>query len=375
MKTRIKTKRLVALLLCCVMVLVMLPVTALAATADETPMPFSFKVDKTVVKGGDAVPGTETFTFELVYGTIGENDQYMVEFTPDYNVTPADCGIAFTTNTITTNGAGEQTFTLGGTVDPTKVGADYHWESSTGNDEVFKQMITFRLTEKNDGKAGWTYSDAERYLTIMVIGNEIYTDVHILGNDGSDNNFENIYTAYSFTVKKTDVDGNPLAGAVFSLTGTGDFGGRVYNAVSDENGIATFSVPEGNYVLAEKTAPEGYVKSNETYTLAVRNDNNHSALGWGGAPGVYFYNEDEPDYSNYKYIRYEQVTFVNKVKFVPTESDQIVVKVESNPDTGAFVAAEETESSNTMLAACLLSVCAFGVIGTVIYGKIKKSAK
>ena len=34
MKTRIKTKRLVALLLCCVMVLVMLPVTALAATAD-----------------------------------------------------------------------------------------------------------------------------------------------------------------------------------------------------------------------------------------------------------------------------------------------------------------------------------------------------
>lgn len=108
--------------------------------------------------------------------------------------------------------------------------------------------------------------------------------------------------------------------------------------------------------------------------LAVR-DYNNTTLGWGGAPGVYFYNEDEPDYSNYKYIRYEQVTFVNKVKFVPTESEQIVVKVESNPDTGAFVAAEETESSNTMLAACLLSVCAFGVIGTVIYGKTKKSAK
>ncbi len=75
MKTRIKTKRLVALLLCCVMALVMLPVTALAATADETPMPFSFKVDKTVVKGGDAVPGQETFTFELVYGAIVENTQ------------------------------------------------------------------------------------------------------------------------------------------------------------------------------------------------------------------------------------------------------------------------------------------------------------
>lgn len=375
MKTRIKTKRLVALLLCCVMVLVMLPVTALAATADETPMPFSFEVDKTVVKGGDAVPGQETFTFELVYGAIVENDQHSVVFiTPDYSVTPADCGIAFTTNTITTNGAGEQTFALGGTVDPTKVSTEYHWQSSTGNDSVPKWTITFRLTEKNDGKAGWTYSDAERYLTIMVIRNEVTAEVHMLGNDVYDNNFENIYTAYSFTVEKTDVDGNPLAGAVFSLTGTGDFGGRVYNAVSDENGIATFSVPEGNYVLAEKTAPDGYVKSNETYTLAVR-DYNNTTLGWGGEPGVYFYNEDEPEYSNYKYIRYEQVTFVNKVKFVPTESEQIVVKAESNPDTGAFVGAEETESSNTMLAVALLSVCAFGVIGTVIYGKTKKSAK
>ena len=108
--------------------------------------------------------------------------------------------------------------------------------------------------------------------------------------------------------------------------------------------------------------------------LAVR-DYNNTTLGWGGEPGVYFHDEDEPEYSNYKYIRYEQVTFVNKVKFVPTESEQIVVKVESNPDTGAFVGAEETESSNTMLAACLLSVCAFGVIGTVIYGKTKKKCQ
>ena len=116
---------------------------------------------------------------------------------PDDSVTLADCGIAFTNNTITTNGAGEQTFTLGGTIDPTKVDAAHHWQDFTGNDSVPKQGITLRLTEKNDGKAGWTYSDVERYLTITVIGNEVYTDVHILGNDVSDNDFENIYTAYS----------------------------------------------------------------------------------------------------------------------------------------------------------------------------------
>ena len=345
-----KSKRnlLLSLLLCCTMVLGFFTVTASAATADETPLPFSFAVDKTVVKGGDATPGEETFTFELEYGTIGENEQHSVVFTPDGSVTLADCGIAFTTNTITTNGEGEQTFTLGGTIDPTKVTAENHWQSSSGNDSVPKWIITLRLTEKNDGKAGWTYSDVERYLTITVIGNEISTDVHILGNDVSDNNYENIYTAHSFTVKKTDADGNPLAGAVFSLTGTDSTVVQNFEATSGEDGIATFNVPEGNYTLAEKTAPDGYVKSDETYTLAVRNDNDHTAMDWGGEPGVYFYDENEPGYSNYKYIRYEQVTFVNEAIVISVPTYQFTVKktdADGKPLAGATFSLTGTGNS------------------------------
>lgn len=316
-----KRTRLFVMLLCCIMVFGLFSIAAEAATFDPQ-QPFSFDVDKTVVKGGEAAPGEENFTFELEYGTIGENEQHSLVFTPNDSVTLADCGIAFTNNTITTSGEGEKTFTLGGTIDLEKVDINHHWQDSSGNDSVPKWIITLRLTEKNDGKACWTYSDVERYLTIKVIGNEIFTDVHLLGNDASDNNFENIYTAYSFTVKKTDADGKALAGATFSLTGTGDFEGMNYEAVSGNDGIATFVVPEGNYTLAEKTAPEGYVKSNETYTLAVRNDSEHTALGWGGEPGVYFYDEDEPDYSNYKYVKYTQVTFVNKAKTpVPKTGD------------------------------------------------------
>ena len=314
-----KRTRLFVMLLCCIMVFGLFSIAAEAATSDPQ-QPFSFDVDKNVVKGGEAAPGEENFTFELEYGTIGENEQYSVVFTPDDSVTLADCGIAFTNNTITTSGEGEETFTLGGTIDLEKVNIDHHWQDSTGNDGEPKWGITLRLTEKNDGKACWTYSDVERYLTITVIGNEISTDVHLLGNDVSDNNFENIYTAYSFTVKKTDADGKALAGATFSLTGTGDFEGMNYEAVSGNDGIATFVVPEGNYTLAEKTAPEGYVKSNETYTLAVRDGDNPEF--WGGEPGVYFYDEDEPDYSNYKYVKYTQVTFVNKAKTpVPKTGD------------------------------------------------------
>ena len=346
MKTKIR--KMFGLLLCCIMVLGIFTVTVSAATADETPLPFSFEVDKTVVKGGDVTPGEETFTFELEYGTIGENEQHSVVFTPDGSVTLADCGIAFTTNTITTNGEGEQTFTLGGTIDPTKVTAENHWQSSSGNDSVPKWIITLRLTEKNDGKAGWTYSDVERYLTITVIGNEISTDVHILGNDVSDNNYENIYTAHSFTVKKTDADGNPLAGAVFSLTGTDSTVVQNFEATSGEDGIATFNVPEGNYTLAEKTAPDGYVKSDETYTLAVRNDNDHTAMDWGGEPGVYFYDENEPGYSNYKYIRYEQVTFVNEAIVISVPTYQFTVKktdADGKPLAGATFSLTGTGNS------------------------------
>lgn len=345
-----KSKRnlLLSLLLCCIMVLGTFTITVSASTGNEDPMPFSFEVDKIVVKGGDVTPGSETFKFELEYGTVGENDQHSVVFTPDNSVTLADCGIAFTSSTITTDGAGKQTFTLGGTVDPTKVDAAHHWQDFTGNDGVPKQGMVLRLTEKNDGKAGWTYSDVERYLTITVKGNTVSTDVGILGNDVYDNDFENIYTAYSFTVKKTDVDGNPLAGAVFSLTSTGSTTVQNFEATSDANGIATFNVTEGNYVLSEKTAPEGYVKSDKTYTLAVRNDNAHTTLGWGGDPGVYFYDENEPDYSNYKYLRYEQVTFINEAIVVPAPTYQFTVKktdAAGKPLAGATFALTGTGNS------------------------------
>lgn len=329
-----KASKLLGLLLCCVMLLGLLPATAFAATADETPLPFSFAVDKTVVKGGDAIPGEETFTFELEYGTIGENDQHSVVFTPDDSVTLADCGITFTNNTITTEGEGSETYSLGGTIDLSLVDIGHHWQVIEDNSGASKLGISLRLTEKNDGKPGWTYSTDKHYLTITVTGNEISTAVTVLGNDVSANPFENTYTAYSFTVKKTDANGKPLAGAVFSLTRTDSTVVQSFEATSGADGIATFAVPEGNYTLSEKTAPNGYVKSNETYTLAVRSDNDHTAMGWGGEPGVYFYNENEPDYSNYKYVKYTQVTFVNRVKRTTAPSQPVEVESAKTADAG-----------------------------------------
>ena len=232
MKT--KMSKIVSVLLCLVMLLGMFQMTALAATSEQYPE-FSFEVDKNVVQGGDVAPGKETFTFELVYGTIDENEQYSVVFTPVDNVTLEALGIEFTTDTITTNGAGEQTFTLGGTIDLEEVYRSNYWQWIEGNDSAGKYVLNLRLTEKNEGKAGWTYSDVERYLTIKVIRDEISTDVHLLGSDASDNNFENIYTANAAPARDTvtiEIGNNEQPEEANPNTGAPDFVGVAVGALA-----------------------------------------------------------------------------------------------------------------------------------------------
>lgn len=102
----------------------------------------------------------------------------------------------------------------------------------------------------------------------------------------------------TFSVNKTDAEGNPLAGAEFVLIG--DAGEAAYSAVSDENGIAVFDgVADGTYILKENTAPEGYIKSEEEYTIYVVNGNVISGYA--------------PDNSgNVVPVPYSPVTFVNE---------------------------------------------------------------
>lgn len=154
---------------------------------------------------------------------------------------------------------------------------------------------------------------------------------------------------YQFTVKKTDADGNPLAGATFSLTGTGNSIGKNFEAVSGSDGIATFDVPEGFYTLSEKTAPEGYIKSDKTYGIAI----------WGDV--VHFYDEaaetDEDRYSDY-----QQVTFVNKPVETPTDPPKPADP--QSPQTG--------DSSMMVLWIALFVVSGAGA--TAIYSRKRKSS-
>ena len=147
---------------------------------------------------------------------------------------------------------------------------------------------------------------------------------------------------YPVTVKKTDAAGNPLAGAVFTLTGTGNFIGQNYEATSDKNGTVIFDVREGFFTLAEKEAPEGYVKSDKTYGIAV----------WGGK--VHFVSETD---TGAEYSDYEIVTYVNERVSVPHDPE--------NPQTG--------DNGLAGLWLALLLVSGGVVIGTNVYGKKRKA--
>ena len=75
--------------------------------------------------------------------------------------------------------------------------------------------------------------------------------------------------------KKTDGAGKGLAGAVFKLklvegSGTAYSTVKQMYAISDDKGQVSFEdVPYGVYELTEVIAPEGYVRSNETYYVSI----------------------------------------------------------------------------------------------------------
>ena len=74
---------------------------------------------------------------------------------------------------------------------------------------------------------------------------------------------------------KTDGAGNGLAGAVFKLklvegSGTAYSTVKQMYAISDDEGRVSFEdVPYGVYELTEVIAPEGYVRSNDTYYVSI----------------------------------------------------------------------------------------------------------
>lgn len=244
---------------------------------------------KTVKLGGSAAPGQETFELEIFDVGFGSMEKHAKDLY---------------TAVVTTNGAGV-------------------YESAlviSGPSDQVRNLVCegFYVREKNAGTANWTYDDAVWHILPQRISSEtdgeivipivppnnnippintppegseveyrlvIYATTQEEGDNGDSETpadkmtFTNTYTrstsgggggstGAAITANKTDAQGKALAGATFVLE---DSRGReAYQATSNTSGTVRFTdVSSGTYTLLEKKAPEGYVLSNETYTLTV----------------------------------------------------------------------------------------------------------
>lgn len=238
---------------------------------------------KTVKQGGNTAPGKEKFALEIFDVGVSSMEAHAKDLY---------------TATVTTKGAGTY---------------DGKLLISGPADQVEALLCEgFYVREKDRGADHWTYDDAVWHIKPqrvqtgdLIVGNvppastntppeaakakyqlAIYPTTKMKGANGiyyedsetavEKMTFTNTYTydaevippAATITANTTDTQGKPLTGASFVLT---DSRGReAYTATSNANGIVHFSdVSNGTYTLLEKSAPKGYVASDETYTLTV----------------------------------------------------------------------------------------------------------
>lgn len=262
----------------------------LEATFTNTYTYYELPFTKTVKLGGNAAPGRERFELELVQTGVGSPEDYADVYTAS----------------VLTNGVGDYDGKL----------------VISGPADSVEALVCegFYVREKNAGTANWTYDDAVWHILpeqpdaegsyIVDVdaplvnnlpadtqpetdANEHRLVIHATTWKENDNGghyadsealadkmtFTNTYTrstsgggggstGAAITANKTDAQGKALAGATFVLE---DSRGReAYQATSNTSGTVRFTdVSSGTYTLLEKKAPEGYVLSNETYTLTV----------------------------------------------------------------------------------------------------------
>ncbi|WP_455557715.1 S-layer homology domain-containing protein [Agathobaculum hominis] len=249
MRKRKNTGKLLSILLCLVMVLGMLPTAVLAAedgaSAENSGMiTKEISVLKHVQKSGTETPPAATFEFE-------------VEDTADEKQPLSYYGIGVEELKLSTTGAGDVEKTFSFKVPRKNDYTDYHWKAvpKSGTDTVAWYSKTFLLREKDDGKPGWNYSNAEYALTFWydIEYGTMNLNIHVPGNDvySSKAEFTNTYngTSYELPFTKTvKLGGNTAPGReTFELeifdVGVGsmeEHAKDLYTAVVTTNGAGVY---------------------------------------------------------------------------------------------------------------------------------------
>ena len=274
-------KTLFALLLALVMTL---GLAATAWAADVVPTDTSIlelTITKMVEQTGDVAPPAETFTFVLEdVVNKGETKRdlayYGIELLDDLTISTA---------------AGTDTFVK--TIKfklPAPEFVVQHWNPSRnqGNDEIVRYRKVFLLTEQNDGKAGWVYSNKsyELVFTYDIKDGDMDLDVYLYEDVRESAKFTNTYTENLTTVeipftKTVKLGGNRVPGKTdFTLeifkVGNGnkeEYKDVTYTAVVTTNGADDY---DGKLIIS---GPEEQVRQYINKGIYVR-EVNGGARGW-----------------------------------------------------------------------------------------------
>lgn len=305
MRKRKNTGKLLSILLCLMMVLGMLPITAQAEELGKVPgssdtntyEKADIKVEISVVKHvqqtGTETPPAETFEFEVEDTARGEKHPLSY-----YGIGVEELKLS------TNDGVGDVEKTFSFKVSWTNDYADYHWDAvpKSGTDTVAWYSKTFLLREKNDGKPGWNYSNEEYALTFWydIEHGTMDLNIHVPGNDAyyTKAEFTNTYngTSYKLPFTKTvKLGGNSAPGRetfeleIFNVGNSNLTNyGNLYTAAVTTNGAGDY---EGTLVIS---GPANQVRDLVCEGFYVR-EKNAGAANWTYDDAVWHIKPDRTD--------------------------------------------------------------------------------
>lgn len=266
-----KPKRILGILLTLCMILTMLPMTALA---DEDPS--QIKVieinDVTLPVGGDPSDAHFTVPSEALYEEYNDYSDF-----PKWTDKDDDSAV----DSFVSGNTYRLHIKLKSTIEGEIIGDEYPFP-------LYADSLTVKINDEVIDSSKIVEYSAEYDRTVCYLIFEFTAEYPPVPKQ-------------LLTVLKKDGESKPLAGATFimmpELKPGDEFAVPIY-AKSNEEGEAKFELEDGTYTLWEESAPDGYIKSEDTYTIMV-SENGVYITGLTPAPEPYspvtFINYKEPE--------------------------------------------------------------------------------
>lgn len=120
--------------------------------------------------------------------------------------------------------------------------------------------VTISSIQKQTAGALITVTYAAKVTEAGASGSKAVTNTVVLSDNGAEATDSTTITNSGFSFTKTDAQGNPLAGATFTIRVPGVDGS--FTATSDKTGTVTFKgLADGTYEVNETTVPNGFQQS------------------------------------------------------------------------------------------------------------------